>query len=130
MSNINNNFIKDFNMSVNEFLDDLKILVNDNLFNKFYKKIKRLLSSNINTEILINKYIITILPYNKYIEEKDSQLFIEVINNEKDNIIILIKKINKIWNEISEKDKNNIFNHLLVLSFHAGEYYKTIVKTI
>ena len=76
MSNINNNFIKDFNMSVNEFLDDLKILVNDNLFNKFYINCKRLLSSNFGTEILINKYIINFILYSKYIEEKRF-LFIE-----------------------------------------------------
>lgn len=130
MSKINNNFIFDFNNCVNEFLDDLKKLVNDNLFNKFYKRIKKLLKSNINTEILINKFILTILPYDKLIQTKDSQLFIEIINNEKDNIIILIQKINNIWNNISEKDKNNIFDYLLVLSFHATEYYKLIVKTI
>ena len=130
MSKINNNFILDFNNCVNEFLDDLIKLVNDKLFNKFHRKIKQLLINNINTEILIKKYIITILPYNKLIQTKDSQLFIEIINNEKDNIIILIQKINKIWNNISEKDKNNIFDYLLVLSFHATEYYKTIVKTL
>ena len=105
MSKVNNSFILDFNKCVNEFLDNLKRLVNDILFNKFYKKIKQLLKSNINTEILIKKYIITILPYNKLIQTKDSKLFSEIINNEKDNIIILIQKINNIWNNISENDK-------------------------
>ena len=130
MNKVNNSFILDFNNCVNEFLDNLKKLVNDILFNKFYKKIKQLLKSNINTEILIKKYIITILPYNKLIQTKDSKLFSEIINNEKDNIIILIQKINNIWNNISEKDKNNIFDYLLVLSFHATEYYKIIMKTL
>ena len=129
MNKVNKSFI-DFNNCVNEFLDDLKKLVNDTLFNQFYRKIKQLLKNNINTEVLIKKYIITILPYNNFIQTKDSQLFLEIINNEKDNIIILIQKINKIWTKISEKDKNNIFDYLLVLSFHATEYYKIILKTL
>ena len=129
MNTVSDDYIRNFNKSVNEFLDDLIKLVNDKLFNKFYKKIKKLLKSNINTNILINKFIINILPYDRYINERNHLLFQEVIKNEKDNIVIMIDKINNVWSKLIDSDKKNIFDYLLVLSYYSKEYYKTVVPS-
>ena len=77
--------------------------------------------------MIINTFIEYIVPDEDLIMEQDRRLFTNLINKERSNngeFLELMLELNKIWDEISENNREKVFEYLLVLNFYAKEHIR------
>lgn len=118
---------KNFNLCIKDFLNEiLKISKLKGLLS-LSVKINTLFKINICSNIIINTFIEYILPDENLIMEQDRRLFTNLINKERNNngeFIELMLELNSIWDNMSENNKEKVFEYLLVLNFYAKEHIR------
>ena len=118
---------KNFNLCIKDFLNEiLKISKLKGLLS-LSVKINTLFKINICSNIIINTFIECILPDENLIMEQDRRLFTNLINKERNNngeFIELMLELNSIWDNMSENNKEKVFEYLLVLNFYAKEHIR------
>ena len=72
----------------------------------------------------IEKFILNILPHKEHILSKDTEFFINYKFDEIEEKSVLkdILSLKSLWNNLTETDKDNVFEYLLQLC-NASEYY-------
>ena len=118
---------KNFNLCIKDFLNEiLKISKLKGLLS-LSVKINTLFKKNTCSNIIINTFIEYILPDENLIMEQDRRLFTNLINKERNNngeFIELMLELNSIWDNMSENNKEKVFEYLLVLNFYAKEHIR------
>jgi hypothetical protein len=118
---------KNFNLCIKDFLNEiLKISKLKGLLS-LSVKINTLFKINICSNIIINTFIEYILPDENLIMEQDRRLFTNLINKERNNngeFVELMLELNSIWDDMSENNKEKVFEYLLVLNFYAKEHIR------
>jgi hypothetical protein len=118
---------KNFNLCIKDFLNEiLKISKLKGLLS-LSVKINTLFKINICSNIIINTFIECILPDENLIMEQDRRLFTNLINKERNNngeFVELMLELNSIWDDMSENNKEKVFEYLLVLNFYAKEHIR------
>ena len=118
---------KNFNLCIKDFLKEILKISKLKGLRSLSIKINTLFKINICTNLLINTFIEYIVPDENLIMNQDRSLFTNVINKERDNngeFFELMLELNSIWDELSEKNKEKVFEYLLVLNFYAKEHIR------
>lgn len=118
-----NDIIKKFNDITLDFMKQTETITGTSYSIQF-----RLMIS-LNSIMAIDMYIENILPYKRYIYNKDERFFINMkINESYMKYFTDILKIKEIFKELDVETKNNIWEYIQALTILAEEKYNYLYK--
>ena len=114
-----NNIIKQFNDISIDFMKQTEKITGTSYITQFK------LMTSLNSIIAIDMYIRNILPYKRYIYNKDEQFF---INMNVDNMYYFsdIIRIKNIFKHLDKDTKNNIWEYIQALTILAEQKHNNI----
>ena len=118
-----NDIIKKFNDITLEFMKQTETITGTSYIIQFKIMI------SLNSIMAIDMYIENILPYKRYIYNKDERFFINMkINESYMKYFSDILKIKEIFKELDKETKNNIWEYIQALTILAEEKYNYLCK--
>mgnify|MGYP004001577469 CR=1 FL=1 len=123
MNNINE-IIENFNTVSLELADQIVQIYPDSLFANNTYRMKSLVK--LSKTKLIDQFVIHILIYKKYIDEKDDYIFTDnsILEAIKDSKLLttLMSDIQTLWVNLNNTNKQKIFEYMQVQCYYANEY--------
>jgi hypothetical protein len=117
-----NNIIKQFNDISLEFMKQTEKITGKSYIIQFKLMI------SLNSIMAIDMYIRNILPYKKFIYNKDERFFINMdIDNSYMNYFSDILTLKKIFKQLDKDTKNNIWEYIQALTLLAEEKHNNIL---
>ena len=114
-----NNIINQFNTISVDFIKQTEKITGKSYINQF-----RLITS-FNNIMAIEMYIKNILPYKRYIYNKDERFFINMdINNSYMDYFTDISILKKKFKQLDNETKNNIWEYIQALTLLADDLHK------
>ena len=117
--------IREFNSTLKSFVTFLNVNSNDEDIQYYYNMLDSILK--LDATKAIEQYVLHILPYNKEIQNKNTDFFVNLnldnqLNNDKKHILKALKLKNMF--KILDKEKQDIiFDYLILLSEYSSLYF-------
>lgn len=125
------NYITEFNNQIEDFIDFIiTICPNDekDIKNEMYTY-KGLFNTTkkMNNVMVLDNYILHVLCYEEHINSRNDSFFLEfdikkkIKNDEKS--VLHIMQLKDIWHKINEKNREKVFDYLIVITYWARLYF-------
>jgi len=115
--------VKEFNNTLLEFLKDIQNISNNTELDKYHMQLTDLVK--INSLIILENYIISVLPYDEQISQRMDNFFDNVTIEVDGDWTKILETIKTSWSNLSQKNKDIIFDYFLVMNHYAKEYFKS-----
>ncbi len=109
-----NNIVKEFNKILIEFLEQTVDITGTKYLNKF-KFVTR-----INNMYPIDRFIVNVIPYKNYIDERNEEFFLSVSTND-DELMEDIMWLKEIYFKLDDESKENVWDIVTALACLAEE---------